>query len=154
MIGRTLDKFLDLSQEIAVSNRFDTFGSLVHNLKALVLPVERLELSQGNGEDYLSPKDMVEYDGWSQFGNWKESELKRNLAKAFENRRKVNVGESFKAKDRYSCGFGSEMREHDVNRVDKNTILFNDYVISTNEKQLVKYAKQGLTPIHYKSVIF
>jgi hypothetical protein len=151
MIGRTLDKILDLPQEIATSNRLDSFGKLIHSLKGLVLPVKRLELK---GEGYLSPKDMVEYDGWSQFGNWKESELKRNLAKVFENRRKVNVGESFKGEDRYNCGFGSEMREYDVNRVDKNTILFNDYVISTNEKQLVKYAKQGLTPIHYSGVIF
>ncbi|MCK5449536.1 hypothetical protein KAI32_01600 [Candidatus Pacearchaeota archaeon] len=169
MIGRTLDAMLDIPQLIArnfsmeVKSKYKAYNdseyytkiiypflNLTQEMKNIVLPVEKKKLYRNK---LTFEPDYERGKGWCEFDS-EDWETKRKLAKVFENRRKVKTGESFQEEDVYRFWCGSTMKKYEVERVEKNTVLYRGNVISSNEKELINYAKKGFNPIHYKHVIF
>ncbi len=139
-----LEKILSASQKMT--------DNVFHALKTLFFPVENLSISYDTDkkEEYLTPSL------WRHDYSQASPEERRNLAEAFKNRRKVNIGETYTSKLRryHGGGGGSRLVEYDTKRIDKNTILLDEYIVSTDDKQLLEYAKKDYKPIKYNWVIF
>lgn len=160
MIGRTLSKILSIGEEIGKNNHtpfeYPLLG-LCQSLDRVVLPLQPMCYQKSkNGEQIEVCEDI----GFSGFVT-KDGDIKRALAKAFDKRRKVNVGSTFKLTNARShqSGFGGEVCvDYEVHRVSSNTVAVtsNDgaYLVSSSEKGLLKNRISGYDPMLYHGVIF
>ena len=155
MIGRTLDAILSPFQEIAKECRSAGVDSpslyLVNALRNMLLPVEKCKY--GSIKENNEVKTIIYKDNWSKYfpEDW---ELKRECAKVFEKRRKVEIGNSFDQKAKLHTGFGTFNKKFEAKRIAKDAITYKDYLISSNKETLIENENKGYTPILYRGVIW
>lgn len=155
MIGRTLDAILSPFQIMARECRSEGVDSpflyLVNAMRNSLLPVEKCRYwDVGKGDEH---KVVLSDDNWVMYfpEDW---ELKRECAKAFENRRKVRVGENFSQNAELHSGFGTIHKEFEVKRISKDAVAYKGYLISSSKKTLLENKNAGYTPVLYRGVIW
>lgn len=155
MIGRTLDAVLEIIGRIGLNKGGS--DSLTHivasELRHNILPVEKQSRSKDEEDRDILVKSAEDFSDYSL----REGMIKRLLAKAFEKRRKVKVGEEFTLKDPIK-DFMYKPQEYSIERLSRNTIEveggYGRYIVSSSKKELLEYGYRGFIPIHYKWVIF
>jgi len=160
MIGRTLDAVLSPLQIIAREFRREGQDSIWFDLadamKSLVLPIRKCNYSITKQKDGTKEIEVYEtWDGWGKYFS-SEWEIKRECAKAFEKRRKAKVGESFDMKGAFHSKLELSYKGPcTVERVDKNTVAYRGYLISSNKEELVRNRREGwYDPVLYRGVIW
>lgn len=170
MIGRILSRALSAYGQIGLALAGSDSIALEFSdfLQGIVLPLDRLRYAtrydKETDESFVELAEFVEYDGsggWSRY-DCEGGDVKRSLAKAFDKRRRVNVGETFviRGNHREHKFFGRENSEYVVKRLSRNTVRVrpsfgrDEYLVSTSEYELLKYESFGLVPVIYEGVIF
>jgi len=153
MIGRTLDAILSpfqiIGRECRSAGEDSIFLSLVDAMRNLVLPVEKCGYWKDDGH-----KVTLYKNNWSVYSS-EDWELKRDCAKAFEQRRKVNVGEKFYLKGETHTGFGSFHNWFSpVERISDNAVVYREYLISSDENMLIDNRNKLCIPVLYHQVIW
>jgi len=144
MIGRSLDAILSPMQLIAREFRRGGEDSILFHMlnatRGVVLPVNRLE--------YIN--NSLYSKGWSAYfeDQWA---LKRQCAKAFEQRRKVAVGETFPLTTSRITDYGGT---HDVKRVASNVVQYRHHIIASSQDDLMKYRREDCDPVLYRAVLW
>lgn len=166
MIGRTLDAILSVVQGIGKEIGSESLlFNLASNMRNVILPVRPQRLIKDDNNEIKSFDDDLY---WNEY-DFSSGQIKRLLAKAFEKRRKVKVGETFTLeKQRYrDTGMGVIVPiSYEVKRVEKNIAEVTGfwgwnksnstgefYVISNLEEALKQYNDSGFVPVRYKFVI-
>jgi len=155
MIGRTLDAMLSpfqiIGKECRRAGEDSIFLYLADAVRNTILPVEKCSYHtyRDNDED----KTVLSEDNWSIYFS-DEWELKRECAKAFEQRRKAKTGESFDLSGKAHTGFGTFDKKFGVKRIGKNAVVYRGHLIASDEKTLLENKDKGYTPVFYRGVIW
>jgi len=155
MIGRTLDTVLSMLQMIGKNcGRPGEDSMLLHIADAMryvVLPIEKYTYISYN--DNGETKTTLFDNEWSPYfkDEWK---LKRACGKAFEQRRRANIGTSFYITGTQYTGFGNFNKNYEVRRIRKNAVIYRRFLIASDEDTLLEHKDEGYTPILYRGVIW
>jgi hypothetical protein len=151
MIRRTLDAILSPAQAIAKECRRDGVDTpmlfAIDRLREIVLPVRKKRYWTVYKEDEENETILVD-DKWSEYfsTDW---EIKRECAKAFESRRKADVGDEFQIRAMLRHYWGSYPRNFDVKRLSRDTVAYKRFLISSRKEELIENRDMGLTPVLY-----
>ncbi len=158
MIGRTLDAILSPLQIIGRECRSEGVDSiflyLIDAMRSIVLPVVKCSYGvKKQGDEEKVNLSVNEQNIWSIYSptDWK---LKRDCAKVFEMRRKVEIGETFKIQGTAYTGFGNFDKDFIVERISDNAVAYRDHLISSSEDELIRNKDRGYIPVLYEGVIW
>jgi hypothetical protein len=152
MIGRTLDALLSPFQMLGAQFRNDKGEDLLllylaNAMRNFILPVRKCKYwyvgDKDNGKFVLA---KAEWMNWSTY-DYTDWEIKRQCAEAFEKRRNAKVGETFKLKGKYGP-LDVEM-DSDVERISDNVVAYREYLISSNEADLIEHESEEYHPLQY-----
>jgi hypothetical protein len=154
MIGRALDLGIECASYIFGNGRSNRF---VGSLRAVALPIEKRSYRFQRNEDgtiarEYTAKCSAPNMGWGDFES--DGQLKRDCARAFEQRRKAKIGDYFEIPSwHYGC-LGTAKFRIPVHRKERNAVIFRGHIISSSRKTLLKYRDLRLEPVLYRGVIW
>jgi hypothetical protein len=158
MIGRTLDMLLSpiqvMARECGSMDDGYLLCGVVNAVRNTILPVEICGYGRErkDGEDITTLYQSL-VDNWSEFspGQWV---TKRECARAFEMRRRVDVGKSFTIRGEFVTGFGNFSKDSEVTRVGPDAIVYRGFLVSSNKETLIANERLGKVPVLYRWVIW
>jgi len=172
IIGRTMSKVFSTLEQICGRDTFA--GEIFNALDYMSLPLASMDywvvydkktgkvIKDNDGEIKMEAMPTLGYDKF-QFSASKD--VKRDLAKAFDKRRSVKIGETFEFEGGYKVThFGDFKQDVTVEKLSDKTVMVSckigpyvnagKYIVSSSKKELVKYKAEGGEPVLYKTVIF
>ena len=169
MIGRTLSKAFSILGQIGLNmaGSDSLLLDFADIFQYLVLPVEKkmyfVYEDKRTGEPKMNVCNTLEdsCDGWSRYFMF-DQDIKRAVAKAFENRRKVKIGEEFVLKNVHQGNFNFPV-DYSVKRLGKDIVSARSldsgsdtYLISNSKKNLLELemVAECDVPVLYRGVIF
>ncbi|MBT5022251.1 hypothetical protein HON01_05485 [Candidatus Woesearchaeota archaeon] len=155
-IGRGLDALLFCARSKGLS------AEIAHPLRDLVLSIKPMRYINSKGKLRIE-EDSFRLNPYSYY----DGVLKRGLAKAFDWKWMIPVGEKYSVQDALILpgGMGFRQKVHfDIIRLEKNVLQvtmknnfssnIGKYIVSSSKKKLLEFQNKRAKPIYYGGVIF